>query len=36
MTYFDYLRYIPYVLLFALATALIYGWGLWRAPQPGA
>lgn len=31
MTYFDYLRYIPYVLLFALATALIYGWGLWRA-----
>ena len=25
------LHYIPYVLLFAAATALIYGWGLWRA-----
>ena len=24
------LHYIPYVLLFALATALIYAWGLWR------
>ena len=24
------LHYIPYVLLFAAATALIYGWGLWR------
>lgn len=23
-------RYIPYVLLFAAATALIYTWGLWR------
>ena len=25
------LHYIPYVLLFAAATALIYGWGLWRS-----
>lgn len=25
------LHYIPYVLLFATATALIYGWGLWRS-----
>lgn len=25
------LRYIPYVLLFALATMIIYGWGLWRS-----
>lgn len=25
------LQYIPYVLLFALATAVIYGWGLWRS-----
>ena len=25
------LHYIPYVLLFALATALIYGWGMWRS-----
>lgn len=24
------LKYIPYVLLFALATMIIYGWGLWR------
>ena len=24
------LHYIPYVLLFAVATALIYAWGLWR------
>ncbi len=24
------LQYLPYVLLFALATAVIYGWGLWR------
>ena len=24
------LHYIPFVLLFAAATALIYGWGLWR------
>ncbi len=25
------LRYIPYVLLFALVTMIIYGWGLWRS-----
>ena len=25
------LQYIPYVLLFALATAVIYIWGLWRS-----
>ena len=25
------LHYIPYILLFALATAVIYGWGLWRS-----
>ncbi len=25
------LRYIPYVLLFALATMIIYGWGMWRS-----
>lgn len=25
------LHYIPYVLLFALATAVIYTWGLWRS-----
>lgn len=25
------LHYIPYILLFALATAIIYGWGLWRS-----
>ncbi len=25
------LQYIPYVLLFALATAVIYCWGLWRS-----
>lgn len=25
------LQYIPYVLLFALATAIIYAWGLWRS-----
>lgn len=31
MTYFQYLSYVPYVLLFALVTALIYAWGLWRA-----
>ena len=34
MTYFEYLSYVPYVLLFALATALIYAWGLWREPRP--
>ena len=27
------LHYIPYVLLFALATALIYGWGMWRSAR---
>lgn len=27
------LHYIPYVLLFALATMLIYGWGLWRTSR---
>lgn len=25
------LDYIPYILLFALATMIIYGWGLWRS-----
>lgn len=25
------LKYLPYVLLFAAATAIIYGWGLWRS-----
>lgn len=25
------LHYIPYILLFALATAIIYGWGLWHS-----
>ena len=24
------LKYIPYVLMFAVATMIIYGWGLWR------
>ncbi|MBS5164222.1 MAG: hypothetical protein KHY77_00460 [Butyricicoccus pullicaecorum] len=24
-------QYIPYVLLFAVATAMIYAWGLWRS-----
>ena len=27
------LQYIPYILLFALATMLIYGWGLWRTTR---
>ena len=27
------IEYIPYILLFALATAIIYGWGLWRAKR---
>ena len=35
MTYFDYLRYVPYVLLFALVTALLYAWGLWRSQNQG-
>lgn len=26
-------EYIPFVLLFALATALIYIWGLWRSQR---
>lgn len=25
------LQYIPYVFLFAVATAVIYAWGLWRS-----
>ena len=25
------LKYIPYVLLFALASMIIYAWGLWRS-----
>lgn len=25
------LQYIPYVLLFALATMIIYAWGMWRS-----
>ena len=25
------LQYLPYILLFAIATMLIYGWGLWRS-----
>lgn len=25
------IHYIPYILLFALATAVIYAWGLWRS-----
>lgn len=25
------LKYIPYVLLFALATMIIYAWGMWRS-----
>lgn len=25
------LKYIPYVLLFALATMIVYAWGLWRS-----
>ena len=25
------MQYIPYVLLFMVATMLIYGWGLWRS-----
>lgn len=27
------LKYIPYVLLFALATTIIYAWGLWRSAR---
>ena len=29
----SFLQYIPFVLLFASATALIYGWGLWRSQR---
>ena len=29
------IKYIPYVLLFALATMIIYGWGLWRSMRQG-
>ena len=29
------LKYLPYVLLFAVATAIIYGWGLWRSMRQG-
>ncbi len=25
------LQYIPYILLFAVAAAIIYAWGLWRS-----
>ena len=25
------LQYIPYILLFAIAAAIIYAWGLWRS-----
>lgn len=25
------LKYIPYILLFALVTMIIYAWGLWRS-----
>ena len=25
------LQYLPYILLFTIATMLIYGWGLWRS-----
>ncbi|MCI6857827.1 MAG: hypothetical protein MR867_00840 [Eubacterium sp.] len=25
------LHYLPFVLLFAIATMIIYGWGLWRS-----
>ena len=27
------LKYLPYVLLFAVATMIVYGWGLWRASR---
>ena len=26
----QWLRYVPYVLLFMAITILVYGWGLWR------
>lgn len=28
-------KYIPYVLMFAVATMIIYGWGLWRTMRQG-
>ena len=28
------LKYLPYVLLFAVATMIVYGWGLWRTMRP--
>lgn len=27
------LKYLPYVLLFAVATMIVYGWGLWRTSR---
>ena len=30
------LKYLPYVLLFAVATMLVYGWGLWRTMRQGS
>ena len=27
------LKYLPYVLLFAVSTMIVYGWGLWRASR---
>lgn len=29
------LKYIPYVLLFAVVTMIIYVWGLWRSMRQG-
>ena len=29
----ELLRYLPYVLLFALATMIVYGWGLVRSQR---
>lgn len=29
------IHYLPYILLFAVATMLIYGWGLWRSLHQG-
>ena len=30
------LKYLPYVLLFAVATMIVYGWGLWRTMRQGS
>ena len=30
------LKYFPYVLLFAVATMIVYGWGLWRTMRQGS